>query len=88
MHKGFSVPMTVNVAAAPPGRVDGLFFGAPSKSVATLDALMRNFAALPGHVSVLAARLDEHYPRSDSRTRHFVVEALGSAFKQFSQNSS
>ncbi len=83
MHKGFSVPMTVNVAAAPPGRVDGLFFGAPSKSVATLDALMRDFAALPGHVSVLAARLDGSTIVPIVGLDTSSSRALGSAFKLY-----
>lgn len=83
LHKGFSMAMTVNVAAISPSRVDGLFFGTPSKSVATLDELMREFAALPGHVSVLAARLDGSTIVPIIGLDTSSARAIGSAFKLY-----
>ena len=80
---GFTMPTTVNVAAAVPNLVDGLLFGAPSKDVATLEELMHDFAALPGHVSVLAARLDANgvVPIAALDTNRAL--GIGSAFKLY-----
>jgi len=83
LHKGFSIAMTVNVAATPPNRVDGLFFGTPSKTAATLDDLMREFAALPGHVSVLAARVDGSAIVPIVGIDTSSSRAIGSAFKLY-----
>jgi beta-lactamase class A len=82
-HKGLSVPMTVNISATPPSRVDGLFFGTPTKPVASLDELMREFARLPGHVSVLAARVDGSSLVQIVGLDTSSARGIGSAFKLF-----
>lgn len=81
--KGFTVPMTIAVSAAPPNLVGGLLFGAPSKDVATLPELMHEFSALPGHVSVLAARLDGNAVVPIAAVDSGRALALGSAFKLY-----
>ena len=83
LHKGYSMPMTVNIAATPPGRVDGLLFGTPSKSAATLDDLVREFAALPGHVSFLAARVAGSSIVPIAGLDTSSSRAIGSAFKLY-----
>lgn len=81
--KGSTVPMTIAVGAAPPSLVTGLFFGPPRKDVATLTELMREFSALPGHVSVLAARLDASAVVPIAAVDSGRPLALGSAFKLY-----
>lgn len=81
--KGFTVPMTIVVGSAPPSLVSGLLFGSPSKDVATLPELMHEFSALPGHVSVLAARLDTNAVVPVAAVDTDRALALGSAFKLY-----
>lgn len=81
--KGFTVPMTIAVSAAPPNLVGGLLFGAPSRDVASLPELMHEFSALPGHVSVLAARLDDNAVVPIAAVDSGRALALGSAFKLY-----
>jgi len=81
--KGFTLPMTIDVAGAPPNLVAGLLFGAPAKDVATLDEVMRELAALPGHVSALAARLDGNALVQIAGLDTGRAMGIGSAFKLY-----
>ena len=81
--KGFTMPMTIEVGVAPPHLVAGLRFGTPSKDVATLDELMHAFSALPGHVSVLAARLDGSVVTPIVGIDTARALGIGSAFKLY-----
>lgn len=80
--KGTAIPMTLVLGDAP-NLVIGLFFGAPTRTSGTLDDVLREVRALPGHASVLVARLD------GSRIVPIVAEdtgralGIGSAFKLY-----
>jgi hypothetical protein len=81
--KGFTMPMTIDVGAAPPNLVGGLIFGAPSKDVATMDELMHAFSELPGQLSVLAARLDAKGVTPIAGLDTARALGIGSAFKLY-----
>jgi hypothetical protein len=81
--KGYSMPMTLVVDQAAPNLVSGLVFGAPARITASLDDIMKELHALPGHASLYVARVN------GSTLVPIVAEdtaramALGSAFKLY-----
>ncbi len=75
--------MTIEVGVGLPNLVAGLNFGTPIKDVATLDELMHVFSALPGHVSVLAARLDGSVVTPIAAVDTAEALGIGSAFKLY-----
>lgn len=81
--KGFTLPMTIDVVATRPNLVGGLLFGAPSKEVASIEEVMHALAALPGHVSALAARLDGGIVVQIAGLDTGRALGIGSAFKLY-----
>lgn len=81
MEKGVVVPMTLNLGAAPPHRVVGLWFGPPVPVLASLEDVAKAIAALPGRTSFLAARLGDGEPETLAASTPEQPLALGSAFK-------
>lgn len=81
--KGFTLSISIDVAATPPALVDGLLFGTPTRDAVSLDALMHDFAALPGHVSVLAARIEANGIVPIAAVDSGRALGLGSAFKLY-----
>jgi len=80
--KGFALPITLTVAAAPPHRIVGLFFGPPVPQLASLDEVVAALGELPGQVTFLAARLrDGAGPEPLAAHAPERPLAIGSAFK-------
>ena len=80
--KNFSMPITLTIAATPPYRVVGLWFGQPTPRLASLDEVVSALASLPGQVSFQVARLgDDREPEPLAAHGAGVPLALGSAFK-------
>src|SRR5262249_10222199 len=81
LEKGVVMPMTLNLGAAPPHRVVGLWFGQAVPVLADLDAVAKAVAALPGKTTFLAARLGEGEPAVLAAAAPEQALAIGSAFK-------
>lgn len=82
MEKGFSMPVTLSVSAAPPHRIVGLWFGPPVPRLASLEDVAGALRELPGRVTFLAARLrDGSEPEPLAAHAADVPLAIGSAFK-------
>lgn len=81
--KGYTVPATVTVDAAPPYRIVGLWLGPAAPAAASLDAIVGDLQKLPGQVSFLAARLDADTLAPLAELDPDRPLALGSAFKLY-----
>lgn len=80
--RGFAMPITLSVSARPPHRVVELWFGQPVPRLASLDEVVAALEALPGEVTLLAARLaDGAEPEPLAALEPTRPLAIGSAFK-------
>jgi len=81
--KNFAIPVTIHVAAAPPNRIDGILFGAPTPLAANLDAVAASLRALHGHVSFMVSRVDNGslVPLAEADSARAL--GIGSAFKLY-----
>jgi beta-lactamase class A len=81
LSKGAARTITLDIDATPAHRISGLVFGLPP--AASLDALLPEFHALPGQLSLLVARIDSGKLRPLAAIDSGRVLALGSAFKLY-----
>ncbi|HEY4219170.1 MAG TPA: serine hydrolase [Gemmatimonadaceae bacterium] len=81
--KGYAIPMSLTLDASPPNLISGLLFGQPALATGTMDDLLKELAALPGHASLYAARIDGDrlVPVATLDTGRAL--AIGSAFKLY-----
>ena len=80
---GYSIPVTLSVATAPPHLVQGLWLGAPTRLAASLEAVVEELAALPGQVSFELVRLGADGPERLAALAPDAPLAIGSAFKLY-----
>ncbi len=81
LSRGATRAMTVDTDATPAHRISGLLFGAAPAS--SLDALLPDFRALPGQVSLLVARIDSAGMTPLAAIDTSRALAIGSAFKLY-----
>jgi beta-lactamase class A len=78
-----AVQMEMVIGAAPPHLVEGLVIATPESKADSVAAIFGEITALPGQISIAAAKLEEAGP-SNFLTQHAETPmAIGSAFKLF-----
>lgn len=81
MSGGFVIPVTINVEALPPHRIDGLFLRSPVKRGTSLDAVIEDLRSLPGSTSLLAMNLTKGTVLAAKDTS--LTLPIGSTFKLY-----
>lgn len=79
--KGFTVKADLAIADDPPHRIIGLLLGNPTPLAASLDAVAKGIAALPGQTSFAVGRLGAKGPELRASHEPDRTLAIGSAFK-------
>ena len=81
MSKPFTMPVTIQIGAAPPHLITGLLLGAPTAVATGMGDIENKLLALHGDVSFLASRVDGDRLVPVAQVDSGRALAIGSAFK-------
>lgn len=79
LANGYQMPMNLSVEPAAPHKIIGLWFGMPSKLIASLEGIVEEFRRLPGTTSLLITKGNGKTALVSHNADKWL--AMGSAFK-------